>query len=618
MSHYTTTTRSNLTEFDLPTNAYTSFDAQSMRDLIISRLNTDSTINFTDQNFEGSNVSALIDILAYTYHTLLFYLNQTSAESNFADAELYENVNRIVKLIGYKPLGSQTCILPINVTGKAALSKGYYTIPKFAFTVGSGQTFTVIQDITFEKITSAIETITPIGNTLMYEGTIEEYPVLFPIGEKFETIFLNPGGDILIDHFNIFVFVKETNEQNKWYEWNRTPSLFLSKPNDRHFEVTYNENKKYELKFGNSINGKKLNLGDSVAIYYLKSSGTRGKVTKNTLSNNTINIYNTSQYDEIFGDIKDTSLSYVSISASPNINITNTEDSTEFGEPETASEIKQNAPRFFSSEYRLTTKADYKSFIQRNYKNFVYDCKVLNNSDYTNDYLRYINDELGLTDYTKDTNALLNQYYYADSADSNNIYLTIVPKLRKSKSVVTRSNYLSSSLKEKIQLEIENYKLLNSEISFLDPVYLNMDISLKGVGEHYNIGYKNTSKLVLRRETRSLVNESNLISKVYYIISSYIKNVKLGGTINVRDLNNEIQAIDGLIDFHTKRTDTDEKLPGLSFCIFNPIYNGKDLKFIDTTLKLKPYQIPYIESDVAFKNKIEVTSVLESKALSEY
>ena len=91
------------TQFNLPTDAYASFDAQSLRDLIISRINNDTTINFTDQNFEGSNISALIDIISYSYHTLLFYLNQTSSESNFNDAELYENVNRIVKLIDYKP-----------------------------------------------------------------------------------------------------------------------------------------------------------------------------------------------------------------------------------------------------------------------------------------------------------------------------------------------------------------------------------------------------------------------------------------------------------------------------------------------------------------------------------
>ena len=165
MSNYTTTTRSNLTEFDLPTNAYTGFDAQSLRTLIIGRLNNDDTINFTDQNFEGSNISALIDILAYTYHTLLFYLNQTSSESNFADAELYENINRIVKVIGYKPIGKQTSILPIVRTAKAALSIGYYTVPKFAFATAGGQTFSLIQDVTFENLTAIDETVVPLQNT---------------------------------------------------------------------------------------------------------------------------------------------------------------------------------------------------------------------------------------------------------------------------------------------------------------------------------------------------------------------------------------------------------------------------------------------------------------------
>ena len=108
----------------------------------------------------------------------------------------------------------------------------------------------------------------------------------------------------------------------------------------------------------------------------------------------------------------------------------------------------------------------------------MYDVTVQNNSDYTNDYLAYLNNELGLTDYSLDTNALFNQYYFADSSDANNIYLTVVPNLRKNKSVVTRSNYLSNALKEKIRTEIADYKLLNSEIAFIDPVYLNLDLSL--------------------------------------------------------------------------------------------------------------------------------------------
>jgi len=608
----------NFTEFNLPTNAYTGFDAQSLRDLIIDRINNDTSINFTDQNFEGSNISALIDIIAYSYHTLLFYLNQTSSESNFNDAELYENINRIVKLIDYKPVGKQTSVLPVQINGTSDLSAGYYTIPKFSFTSTQGKTFTFTRDVTFEKNTTETETITAIGNQLMYEGVLQEYPIINPIGEKFEVVNLLPGGDTIIDHFNIFVYVKEVNENNKWYEWSRTPSIYLSKPNERNFEIRYNENKSYELKFGNSVNGRQLQQGDQVAIYYLKSSGTDGKITKNTFNSNSLNIYNTSQFDDILTDTKDTSLNFLTIETVLNTTVTNTEDSTDFGEEENIDEIKQNAPRFFSSEYKLTTKDDYKSFIERNYKNLVYDVTVQNNSDYTEDYLAYLNDELGLTDYSLETNALFNQYFFADSSDANNIYLTIVPNLRKNKSVITRSNYLSNALKEKIRNEIAEYKLLNSEIAFIDPVYLNLDLSLKFSGETNKLRYKDYTQLVITKQARALINEEDLKSKVYNIITSYISNLKLGDVIDVRFLNNEIEKIQGIEAIETRRTDIDRGIPGLSFCVFNPIYNGKDKKVFDTRCTLKPYQIPYIENPTAFKNKIVIKSLVTNKRVVEY
>ena len=608
----------NFTEFNLPTNAYTGFDAQSLRDLIIDRINNDASINFTDQNFEGSNISALIDIIAYSYHTLLFYLNQTSSESNFNDAELYENINRIVKLIDYKPVGKQTAVLPVEIKGTSDLSAGYYTIPKFSFATSQGKTFTFTKDVTFEKTTSDTETISAIGSQLMYEGTLQEYPIINPIGEKFEVVNLLPGGNTTIDHFNIYVYVKEVNSNNKWYEWSRVPSLYLSKPNERSFEIRYNENKNYELKFGNSVNGRKLNQGDQIAVYYLKSSGTDGKVTKNTFNSSSLNIYNTSQYDNILTDTQDTSLNFLTIETVLNTTISNTEDSTDFGEEENADEIKQNAPRFFSSEYKLTTKDDYKSFVERNYKNLVYDVTVQNNSDYTNDYLKYLNDELGLTDYSLETNALFNQYYFADSSDANNIYLTIVPNLRKNKSVITRSNYLSNALKEKIRSEIADYKLLNSEIAFIDPVYLNLDLSLRFSGEVNRLRYKDSTQLVITKQARALINEDDLKSKVYNIITTYINNLKLGDTIDVRYLNNEIEKIQGIESIETLRTDLNRSTPGLSFCVFNPIYNGKDKKVFDTRCKLKPYQIPYIESPVAFKDKIVVKSQVTNKRVVEY
>ena len=66
--------KSNFTDYKLTTTGYASFDATSLKNYIITRLNENKV--FTDQNFEGSNLSSVIDIIAYSYHVLLFYLNQ--------------------------------------------------------------------------------------------------------------------------------------------------------------------------------------------------------------------------------------------------------------------------------------------------------------------------------------------------------------------------------------------------------------------------------------------------------------------------------------------------------------------------------------------------------------
>ena len=75
-------------EFSLNPSAYTAFDATSLKRLMIQRLSEPSNVVFTDQNYAGSNLNAIIDIVAYSYQTLLFYLNQTSSEAVFTDTQL--------------------------------------------------------------------------------------------------------------------------------------------------------------------------------------------------------------------------------------------------------------------------------------------------------------------------------------------------------------------------------------------------------------------------------------------------------------------------------------------------------------------------------------------------
>ena len=94
------TKTNQLLEYNLPQDAYTAFDATTLKDFIIARLNENE--NFTDQNYEGSNLSQVIGIVAFSYHILLFYLNNTASEVTFDQATVYENMNKIVKLIGFQ------------------------------------------------------------------------------------------------------------------------------------------------------------------------------------------------------------------------------------------------------------------------------------------------------------------------------------------------------------------------------------------------------------------------------------------------------------------------------------------------------------------------------------
>ena len=136
--------KQTLTDFTLTTDSYATFDAVSLKSLIKNRLNETSV--FTDQNYEGSNLSSMIDIIAYSYHVLLFYLNQTSTETLFSEAQLYENMNRIVKSLDYKPVGAQTSNLSFSVVAGSDLPTGTYTIPRYTFIESGGVFYSFTKD----------------------------------------------------------------------------------------------------------------------------------------------------------------------------------------------------------------------------------------------------------------------------------------------------------------------------------------------------------------------------------------------------------------------------------------------------------------------------------------
>jgi hypothetical protein len=591
--------------FDLPKQGYIAFDAMSLRQLIVSRLNEQDV--FKDQNFLGSNLAAIIDIIAYSYHTLIYYLNKTSSESMFTETQLYENINRIVKLIDYSPIGFQTSTLAFNCSAQN-LPQGLYTIPRYSYIVSNNVSFSFNEDITFVKTTNlAPESLNELAEQkLLFQGIYQEYPIQTATGEDNEIFILNPSNN-LIDHFNIDVYVKPL-QTNTWELFTKTSNLFLEDGSAKKYEIRLNQNKRYEIKFGNDINGIRLQPGDQIAIYYLASQGQEGVVGPGTFSESSqVLPFNTPQFNQILTDVFVDQFRYLTTQEMLNLRFANNSSSTPVKEAETVDQIRQTAPANYRSQYRLVTTRDYEIFVRTNFTNLLADVKCVNNWDYVAGYLKYFYD-IGITEPSKTERALFNQVQYADACNFNNVYLLVVPR-----SVSRNLDYLVPAQKELINSSLQNSKMITTETVFIDPVYkaisLGISQSLQTVDpplEEIFCELEIIKRSSSRRDNQSIINDIVNIFNEYFSRDK----VKLGQTIDTRSLTQEILNVDGVETFYTKRTDDATiKSEGLSLFIWNPIYPNNDRSFTTNNIPLKYFEYPYFNNLDTLANKIKVTSV---------
>ncbi len=444
----------DFTDYSLPKNAYLTFDANSLKTLIIDRLNENET--FTDQNFEGSNFSAFIDVVAYMYHVLLFQLNTTSNESTFSTATIYENMNKLVSTVGYNPLGDQTSLVNISLSA-ADLASNVYTVPRFSSVAANGETYVATEDITFEKtVDNTLEVVAPSNNTL-YQGQLSE-TTFKATGEPYESIILidsftskqfrqstsNVRNTKFIsdNSFNIFVQNDTTRE---WVEYEETSSLFLEGAEARKYEKRLNGSGNYEFKFGNSINGKQLEANDTVLIFYVVSDNESGLIGPNTFNNASFNLYGSSNFNGVKTAIYDTNQTLITPSQLGNLTINNRFASSPTKLAETVADIRRNAPKVFAAQNRLVTKEDYEYQINRNFNNLTRDVKILSNNDYTSKVLSYYNN-IAFIPGNDDSRVLYSQVLFSASTSFNNVYVYTVPNSNPTLNGLT-PNYLNSSTK---------------------------------------------------------------------------------------------------------------------------------------------------------------------------
>jgi hypothetical protein len=588
------------------TNSYISFDATSLRDLIVSRLNEGQI--FTDQNYQGSNLAALLDVISFSFSTLLYYLNKTSSESMFSEAQIYENMNRIVKLLNYKPIGKITQSIGFGLTVTPDLPIGNYIIPRYSYIRVGNTVYSFTKDIYFSNTSNGLNLLqNSSSDFFLFQGQFGEYPLYNAIGNINEVIYVNLGNTTYLDHFNVQVYVKPAST-GIWEEWKQTENLFLNKATDKVFEVRFNPNKNYEIKFGDGINGSQLQTNDQVQVYYLSIDPSASDIAANTLQGNNITFFNSVNYSSIIKDVLNENSTILTPLQISYVSLNNEYPSNPYTPEEDVNSIRSNAPQNFTLQHKLVTINDFTSYIKTNYKKMFADVSVLSNDDYIENHIKYLYD-IGIKYPQLEDRILFNQIKFANSCNFNNIYVYVTP-------LNGAQKYINSAQKEILINDLNDNKILTSEIIPIDPVYMNIDFYVKNSNTTPNINDINNSQLVIYKNSNTRRATSGIISDIINIITNTFskQNVSFGENININQLSTDIINIEGVDKIQTYRSDTKTYIDGISLLIWNDAYPTLDIDTYTQNYQLKNFQYPIfnnIENLISRINVIEPSGVIQ-------
>jgi hypothetical protein len=305
-----------------------------------------SNSNFTDYDFEGSNLSVIIDTLAYNTYITSYNANMVANEVFIDSATLRENVVSLARNIGYVPRSKRSARAKIsffvdtsnftNVPTQLTLKSGVVCTTR---SFGSeSYSFVIPSDITV-PVTNNIAQFEDIE---IYEGTriTENFTVnSFNLNQRF--ILSNVG----IDTRTLSVSVRPSELSTVSRKYNLADSLFDITPQSAVFFIQEIEDERYELIFGDGVFGVPLEEPNYITVSYTVSNGS----SANNLSSFVFS-----------GTVVDQSGRVVTSGISL---VTTVEASTLGSEIETVESIKKYATRIYASRNRAVTAADYEALI---------------------------------------------------------------------------------------------------------------------------------------------------------------------------------------------------------------------------------------------------------------
>jgi len=401
----------------MPQINFSNLDFDQIKSTIKDYLRADS--NFTDFDYEGSNLSTIVDILAYNSYLNSFNANMVANEVFIDSATLRENVVSLARNIGYIPRSISSSKANISFL----VDTSPYLVQPLSLTLKAG-VCAVSNSFGVESYSFCIpEDITvPVNNSLasfsdveIYEGTLTTQTFTVNTSLYNQRFVLdNPG----IDTSTIRVYVQNSSSDTIKKTYRKVDNIGNIGSTSEVYLLQEIEDQRYEIIFGDGIFGKKLSNGNVITISYVVCKGK---------SANGIGLFNFS------GKIIDNNGSVASLGIS---NLTTLSISSGGDDIESVSSIRNYAPKSYAAQNRAVTSSDYETIIPKVFPE-------------TEAVTVFGGEELSPPQYGR-------------------VFVSIKPR---------NYNYISDITKRKIEKELKKYSVAGISAKIIDLKYLFVEIS---------------------------------------------------------------------------------------------------------------------------------------------
>ena len=308
-----------------------------------------SNTNFTDYDFEGSNLSIIIDALAYNTYITSYNTNMAANECFLDSSTLRENVVALARNIGYVPRSRRSFRAKISFFISGITETVTATIRAGIICNGSASNTSFIFSIPEDITVPVTNGVAIFNNIEIYEGSLITQNFTVDTAKFNQRYVLSNSS---IDTSTIRVKVKPSEGSSSTVTYKQIDNIVGVTSTSSSYLLQEIEDERYELIFGDDVIAKKLSNENYITVSYIITDGKSG---------------NGAAQFSFIGNVVDQDGATIDAS---NFSLVTTEENSRDGDDiESISSIKYYAPRIYSSQYRAVTSSDYESVLGYIYPN---------------------------------------------------------------------------------------------------------------------------------------------------------------------------------------------------------------------------------------------------------